>query len=53
MTGVSEREGQDSRQQRYRDWSGNRIEVSGITAGTSIWNGRIDSIAVNPNNPEA
>ena len=27
------------------------IGPSGITAGTSIWNGRIDSIAVNPNNP--
>ena len=26
------------------------IGPSGITAGTSIWNGRIDSIAVNPNN---
>src|SRR6202041_3190286 len=27
------------------------IGPSGITAGSSIWNGRIDSIAVNPNNP--
>ena len=27
------------------------IGPSGITAGTSTWNGRIDSIAVNPNNP--
>ena len=27
------------------------IGPSGITAGTSIWNGRIDSIAINPNNP--
>jgi hypothetical protein len=27
------------------------IGPSGITAGTSVWNGRIDSIAVNPNNP--
>ena len=26
------------------------IGPSGITAGTSTWNGRIDSIAVNPNN---
>jgi Abnormal spindle-like microcephaly-assoc'd, ASPM-SPD-2-Hydin len=27
------------------------IGPSGITAGSSIWNGRIDSIAINPNNP--
>ena len=27
------------------------IGPSGITAGTSTWNGRIDSIAINPNNP--
>ncbi|MFZ0678070.1 choice-of-anchor D domain-containing protein [Candidatus Binatus sp.] len=24
---------------------------SGITAGSSIWNGRVDAIAINPNNP--
>ena len=27
------------------------IGPSGMAAGSSIWNGRIDSIAVNPNNP--
>ena len=27
------------------------IGPSGITAGTSIWNGRIDSIAISPTNP--